>query len=267
VGAVGETAGAGGAPAGAPAGAAPALIAVAHGSRDPEAAATIEAVLGRVRAFRPGLTVRAAYLELTAPAVPTALNDQPGPVVALPLLLATGYHAQVDVPAAVAAVRPDAVVGRVLGPHPLLAEALHDRLRQAGWRPGDAVVLAAAGSSDPAAAVATEAQARLLADWTGGPVTVGYGSTREPSVPAAVTAARRTGMIRVTVASYLLAPGQFQSNLVASGADLVSAPLGAHEAVVRLILRRYDEALRGSLSAARSRLPGQAEPVAKVTRG
>jgi sirohydrochlorin ferrochelatase len=220
----------------------PTLIAVAHGSRDPGAAAVIEAVLARVRALRPGLTARAAYLEITSPALTAALTDEPGPVVAVPLLLATGYHATVDVPTVVAAVRPDAAVGRVLGPHPLLAEALHDRLRQAGWRRGDAVVLAAAGSTDPAAAVATESQARLLAARIDSPVTVGYASAGEPSVPAAVTAARRAGMTPVTVASYLLAPGVFQAGLSAAGADLVSDPLGDHDAVVRLVLLRYDEA-------------------------
>jgi sirohydrochlorin ferrochelatase len=220
----------------------PVLIAVAHGSRDPEAARTVEAILHRVRALRPGLTARAAYLEIVSPALTTALTDEPGPVVALPLLLSTGYHAGVDLPAAVAATRPDAIVGRVLGPHPLLAEALHDRLRQAGWRPGDAVVLAAAGSGDPAAATATETQARLLAARIDTPVTLGYASARDPSVPAAVSAARRTGMTRVTVASYLLAPGVFQTGLGAAGADLVSDPLGSHDAVVRLILLRYDEA-------------------------
>jgi sirohydrochlorin ferrochelatase len=227
---------------------APALIAVAHGSRDPDAAEAIEAVLERVRAIRPGLSVRAAYLEIMSPAVTTALTDEPGPVIALPLLLATGYHAAVDVPAVVAAARPDATVGRVLGPHPLLAEALHDRLRQAGWRPGDAVVLAAAGSTDPAAATATEIQARLLAERIRAPVTVGYASAREPSVAEAVATARlaaaagSAGVARVAVASYLLAPGFFQAGLAATGANLVTDPLGDHDAVVRLVLLRYDEA-------------------------
>jgi sirohydrochlorin ferrochelatase len=221
---------------------APVLIAIAHGSRDPAAAVTIEAVLARARALRPGLTARAAYLEIVPPAVTAALAGELGPVVALPLLLSTGYHAAVDIPAAVAATRPDATVGAVLGPHPLLAEALSDRLRDAGWRPADAVVLAAAGSADPAAAVATEAQARLLGARIGTPVTVGYVSAREPSVAAAVATARQSGMTRVTVASYLLAPGLFQASLAVAGADLVTAPLGDHDGVVRLLLHRYDEA-------------------------
>ncbi len=58
--------------------------------------------------------------------------------------------------------------------------------------PGDAVVLAAAGSSDPRAADAVEAVARgLRAAWPHGPVIVGYGAGAQPSVPDAVAAARR----------------------------------------------------------------------------
>jgi len=198
-------------------------------------------LLDRVRARRPGLTVRAAYLELAPPSLPAALAAVPAPVVVLPLLLATGYHATVDIPGA-AAVRPDAAVGSVLGPHPLLADALVDRLHAAGWRAGDAVVLAAAGSSDPAAAGATEQQALLLAARLGQPVAVGYASAAAPAVPHAVARLRAAGAARVAVASYLLAPGFFQSRLAAAGADLVAEPLGTHDAVVRLVLDRYDEA-------------------------
>ncbi|MEV4443420.1 hypothetical protein AB0K09_31390, partial [Streptomyces sp. NPDC049577] len=48
---------------------------------------------------------------------------------------------------------------------------------------------------------------------------------------------------RVAVAPYLLAPGDFarRAGADATGADLVSAPLGPHGAVARLVLRRYDE--------------------------
>jgi sirohydrochlorin ferrochelatase len=236
---IGATAGSGAGPG---ADRQPTLLAIAHGSRDPAAARTIEAVLRRVRALRPGLAARAAYLEIAPPAVDTALAGTSGPVVAVPMLLATGYHATVDVPGAIAATRPDAAVGRVLGPHPLLAEALADRLRQAGWQAGDSVVLAAAGSSDAAAAAATEAQAGLLAAELGiAAVTAGYASAREPSVPAAVAAARAAGATRVLIAAYLLAPGLFQAGLAAAGADAVTEPLGDHPAVVRLVLLRYDE--------------------------
>ena len=126
----------------------------------------------------------------------------------------------------------------MLGPDPRLAVALADRLREAGRRPGDAVVLAAAGSSDPAAVASVRTQAGLLAAELGSEVTAAFGSAAAPDVPAAVAAARAGGADRVAIAPYLLAPGHFADRLAAAGADLVAEPLGAHPAVVELVLDR-----------------------------
>lgn len=228
---------------------APTLVAVAHGTRDPAGVAAVEALLHRVRALRPGLAARLAFLEVAPPSVGDSVTDITGSIVVLPLLLASGYHAGTDVPRSVAAAWVHAAaeevrVGAVLGPDPLLARALLDRLREAGWRRGDAVVLGAAGSSDPAAARATEAQATLLANLVGAPVVPAYASAVEPSADEAVAGLRAAGAGRVALASYLLAPGHFQSRLAAAGADVLSDPLGSHEAVARLVLARYDDALR-----------------------
>ncbi len=188
-------------------------------------------------------------MELLQPDIATALAALPAerPVVLVPLLLSVGYHATVDIPAA---VRPYPSVrhAAVLGPDRLLAHALADRLAEAGWRSADAVVLAAAGSSDPAALDAVRQQADLLAaeltarSAVQAKVTVGFGSAAAPHVAAAVSAARAAGARRVAVAPYLLAPGFFAARLADAGADLVAAPLGAHPAVVDLVLQRYDQA-------------------------
>jgi sirohydrochlorin ferrochelatase len=207
-----------------------------------------------VRSRRPGLDVRVASVELVPPDVPTALAAVPAAarVVLVPLLLSSGYHDRVDIPAAIAAARPGTVKARVLGPDALLAAALADRLREAGRRDGDAVVLAAAGSSDSDAVDSVHGQAGLLAELLGTPVSVGFGSAARPDVAAAVAAARASGATRVGVAPYLLAPGFFATRLRAAGADLVAAPLGAHPAVVELVLRRYDENRREHLDARRT---------------
>jgi sirohydrochlorin ferrochelatase len=175
------------------------------------------------------------------PDVPTALAAVPAGrrVVVVPLLLSSGYHDRVDLPAAIRSARPDAAQAAVLGPDPLLAGALAARLAEAGRQPGDAVVLAAAGSSDPEAVAAVHAQAALLAAELDVPVTAAFGSTALPDVRSAVAAARPG---RVAIAPYLLAPGFFTDRLAEAGADVVAAPLGAHPAVVTLALRRYDEA-------------------------
>ncbi len=85
---------------------APPLVAVAHGSRDPRSAATVAALLDVVRAQRPDLDVRAAFLELSAPRLPDVLAalaaEGHRDAVIVPLLLWSAYHARVDLPGIVA---------------------------------------------------------------------------------------------------------------------------------------------------------------------
>ncbi|NUT12613.1 MAG: CbiX/SirB N-terminal domain-containing protein, partial [Nonomuraea sp.] len=100
------------------------LVAVAHGSRDPRAAATVAALLDRVRLARPDVPVRVAYLDHCAPSIGQALDGLDEAVV-LPLLLTEAYHSRVDLPAALNEARardPRLRVryGTTLGPHPLL---------------------------------------------------------------------------------------------------------------------------------------------------
>jgi len=133
------------------------LVAVAHGSRDPRAAATVHELLSVVRAGWPGLDVRAAFLDHCAPSLPQVLGSVDTCVV-VPLLLTDAYHSKSDIPAQLASVqaslpRPDVRLSGTLGPHPLLLDALERRLGETGDFPRaeTSVVLAAAGSSDPAA--------------------------------------------------------------------------------------------------------------------
>ncbi|MES9609315.1 CbiX/SirB N-terminal domain-containing protein, partial [Actinomadura sp. NPDC000929] len=135
-------------------GAPPALLAVAHGTRDPAGPAVVRALLDRVRAMRPGLRVAEAYGELSEPSLEEAAEGLRGvPVVVVPLLLARGYHALVDVPGRAGRLLPGAVTSRPLGPDALLAGALAARLAEEDRISPDrrdAVVLGAAGSADPA---------------------------------------------------------------------------------------------------------------------
>jgi sirohydrochlorin ferrochelatase len=191
------------------------------------------------------IDVRLGWIELVEPGVPAVLADIAPELAAIvvPLLLSSGYHDRVDLPAAIAATRPGTAHAAVLGPDPLLAVALADRLAEAGYTAGDAVVLAGAGSSDPDAVGSVHVQAELLAAEltrrAGAPaaVTVGFGSAAAPTVAEAVAAAR-AGAARVAIASYLLAPGYFADRLGELGADVVAAPLGAHPALIDLIVQR-----------------------------
>lgn len=223
----------------------PALVAVAHGSHDPAALAEIRRLLDRVRALRPGLPVHLAHLGLNDPLLPHVLDRLSGRAVLVPLLLGRGYHVKVDIPRALAgAPHLAATVASPLGPHPLLTAALRDRLTEAGWDAhggGHAVVLAAAGSRDPDSAADTEAQARLLAARLGVPVEPGYVSAA-PTVAEAVASLAARGHHRIAVCGYFTAPGDFARQAADAGPWLTPAPLGAHRALARLVLTRYDAA-------------------------
>ncbi|WP_407839289.1 sirohydrochlorin chelatase [Streptomyces sp. DSM 116496] len=222
----------------------PALVAVAHGSRDPRALHTVEALLERVRELRPRLDVRLGHIELNHPLLDHTLERAAGAAVLVPLLLGRGTHVKRDLPAA--AARAGHLLTRVaapLGPHPLLVEALYERLVEAGWSAGSAVVLAAAGSRDPDSASDVRATADLLSERLGGvPVVAAYASGTAPSVPAAVRTLAARGLHRVAVASYFTAPGRFAAASAAAAPGPAAAPLGAHPALARLVLQRYDEA-------------------------
>jgi sirohydrochlorin ferrochelatase len=268
----------------------PVLVAVAHGSADPRAAAAIGALmpLAATRAAARGLAVpdlRVAYLGHAAPSLPQVMGtiDPGAPVTVLPLLLTAAYHSKTDIPRALdraggqagraggqagraggragraggRAGRAGGRAGRItygdpLGPHPLLLRALERRLAEvdpaALEHPGQtAVVLAAAGSSDPQANATI---ARLAARWQASTgwraVQAAYASTAGPDPATAVTGLLAAGARRVVVASYLLAPGFFADRIrrgaLGAGAAAVSPALGACEEVADVVIDRYTEA-------------------------
>ncbi|MGK4583876.1 sirohydrochlorin chelatase [Kitasatospora sp. HPMI-4] len=238
---------------------APALLLIAHGSRDPRHAATVDALAGLLRPLRPGLEIATAYLDHCAPRIPQVLGRLgTAPAVAVPLLLNRAFHAKSDIPAALREAGADLPLAEVLGPSPLLLAALDRRLAEAGCdvrsaavRARTGVVLAAAGSSDPAADAATRA---LAADWrrTRGwaAVEVAYASAAGPRVPEAVAALRASGAAQVAVAPYLLAPGLLPDRIAEAaadaGVDLTAPVLGAAPELARLLLHRYDRARRAA---------------------
>nr|WP_308250566.1 sirohydrochlorin chelatase [Nonomuraea rhizosphaerae] len=248
---------------------------MAHGSRDPRAAATVESLLDEVRLARPHLPVRTAYLDHATPSLAQALGGLESAVV-LPLLLTEAYHSRVDLPAALNEARardPRLRVryGSTLGPHPLLPATLERRLAEAGVAPGDpdtAVVLVSAGSSDRRANEVVSGMARSWgraswrADLAGGrargwwAVTAAYASAASPTPEQAVAMLREAGAPRVAVAPYLLAPGYFADKVrrttLEAGADVVADVLGPAPELAAILLERYDAAVRSPAGAAAS---------------
>jgi sirohydrochlorin ferrochelatase len=220
----------------------PALLAVAHGSRNPAAADVIRGIAREIRRLAPVLDVRVAFLGHAAPSLPEELGSAGSNAVIVPLLLSTGYHLTADITGAASSA--GARVAEPLGPDELLLTALTARLAEAGVPDGTPLVLAAAGSSDPAAAGEVRQQAELLAGLRGVPVLAAFATAARPTVADAVTGLRERTGLPVAVASYLLAPGHFQDQLAASGADWVTSPLGEHPALAGLVIDRYRTAAK-----------------------
>jgi sirohydrochlorin ferrochelatase len=223
----------------------PTLLAVAHGSKDPAAKATITALAREVNRFAPVLTVRVAFLQHAGPSLDDELSAAGENAVIVPLLLSTGYHLATDIAGAASAA--GARVAGPLGPDTLLVTALAGRLAEAGVPDGTPVVLAAAGSTDPAAQRDAERQAELLAERLEVPVTAAFLSSARPRVDEAVAELAARENQEVAIASYLLAPGHFQDQLAGAGARWVSAPLGGHPAMAGLVIDRYRTASRRPL--------------------
>jgi sirohydrochlorin ferrochelatase len=233
----------------------PPLVLAAHGSPHPAHAASIFELRDAIG--RRG-DVHVGWLDFAEPDLATAVgiarestNDRltgadlrdrrRGLVVVVPLLLAAGFHARVDVPTMLAGVRR-VVVAPTLGPDPLLAAAVARRLADAGTPKDDPIVLAAAGSSDELALAQVEAVADSLRGIRSGRVRTGFLAGDGPDL-ATVVAELAAGEDPVTVATYLLSPGTLADRVAevsrAAGAVKVTAPIGVAPELVELIRARW----------------------------
>jgi sirohydrochlorin ferrochelatase len=232
------------------------LIAAAHGTADPRGIRVIHALTREIARQRPTVPVSLGFVDVDTPALPplvTRVVADSNQVVIVPLLLSSGYHTTTDIQAE-AIRRPRQITAATpLGPHPVLAQILADRL--AGRPPGhwadrgadglrgvDNVVLAAAGSSDHRALLDCSSVAAELSALIDRPVEVGYVSGAGERLPAVL--ARTPG--RTAVATYLLAPGYFAdrvATLATQSGATATPPLGPDPRLAALALHRYDQAL------------------------
>jgi sirohydrochlorin ferrochelatase len=238
-------------------------VLVAHGSRDPRAAAATSALASAVAAAHPEWEGHASYLDHAGPRPLEVMRwlatTGHRRVVVVPLLLTAAYHGKVDVPAVVRSAEEElgleVLLADVLGPvadspaDGLLLDGLVRRLPAASF---DAAVLIAAGTRDAAARATVSAAASALGERLGVPCTVAYASAAPPLAADAVASSGPRA--RVVVASYFLAPGLLHDNAVASarsaGAVAVAPPLTDAPELVTLIARRVSSVLARRLVAA-----------------
>ena len=202
--------------------------------------------MSEVRRVRPELDVRLAFVDVAEPFLADVVAAVDAPLIVVPVLLSRGYHVRVDIPQALAG-RPDAAAAPALGPDRAVSRALAERLeaaRSPGVGPGGLIVLVATGSSDPDAAADLAIAAADLAALVHTPVHAAVMSG--PGVPFAEAVSGHDA-VTVDVVPYLLAEGVFYDRLLtesrALGVATVGGPIGAHPALVELILARYDLAV------------------------
>ena len=200
---------------------APALVALAHGSRDPRSAATIKRSSTRSARCAPTCGSRPAFLELSKPSFDDG-RRQAGPGRLRRDRRRTAA-AERGLPRQ--GRRPGRRRGRRRAPPGLQVRAPHassassrpssrcsttgcaTRSPTRGCASSTPSVLAAAGSSDP---LANQAVARLARVWGARhklPVTAAFASAAPPATGEAVRAFRAEGRRHVAVASMFLAPG------------------------------------------------------------
>ncbi|HNF05593.1 MAG TPA: sirohydrochlorin chelatase [Mycobacterium sp.] len=232
------------------------MILAAHGSADPRSATVTHAVAAQLRTLRPGLDVRVGFCEQNAPNLRDVLGAVRVSAVVTPLLLASAYHARVDIPGLIEQSGADVLQADTLGEDPRLVEVMRQRLAEADVAAGDphlGVLVVAVGSSRPEANARTATVADALAHntrWCG--VAVAHAAGPRPSVAAGIDALRQRGARRIILAPWFIAPGRITDRVaeIGRGAGVrMAAPLGAHALLAETLLDRFDQAVAARAAA------------------
>jgi sirohydrochlorin ferrochelatase len=185
-----------------------------------------------------------------------ASRTAPGPTaVVVPLLTGPNPMIYGDIHAAVKAGGAHVSVTEPLGPHPLLAEALHVRLAESGLARADRIRQFSIGAlvdgvvvvtvGGPQAVQEADITAVLLAARLAIPV-VAASLDSAPSVTDAVERLRATGAARLALAPHVIGPEADLEHLRSLAAQVnagCAAPLGTYQGIVRLVKLRYEVAL------------------------
>ena len=238
----------------------PALVIAVPGSARPESDETVSRIAGLAGSSCQGAAVRVGYLRGSQDNLEEVLDglDSAGggpAAVVVPLLCFPNAEVDAAIADAVSLARVPLLTAAHLGPHPLLAEALHARLADAGLaraaRVGrisivtaaDGVIVGAAGEEDAiegAGVVAVLLASRLT-------MPVAAASLTDPaSIKDAANRLREARVGRVGLAPCMIGP-ELTSGTLDAIAALTSTdcapPLGSHPAVAQLVAIRYGAAL------------------------
>jgi hypothetical protein len=259
---------------------APALVLAVPGTPSAATRSLAEEVVSIARSELPGLDARIGYLDgddaefptlrsvLThaaeertaryeqAVAAGTEVKEPDGPVaVVVPLLAGPDSALLRRVRQAVMDSRIAADLTDVLGPHPLLAEALHVRLSEAGLAradrarlftvatAADGIILASVGGDE--AVQAAGITGMLLAARLAVPV-MAAALDQDGAITSVAEQLRSSGSQQLALAPYLIGPEIDPGLLEAAAAEAGCATaeaLGAYPAIGKLALAKYTTAL------------------------
>lgn len=232
------------------------MVLTAHGSADPRSPETTWAVADQIRSMRPGLDLRVAFCERSEPNLRDVLDRLEGSAVVTPLLLASAYHARVDIPAMIDESGADVRLADTLGEDPRLVDVMRRRLAEAGVDQHCAetgVLVVAVGSSRAAANAGTATLADALRSgsrWAG--VQVAFATGTERPVSDGIERLRQLGARRIVLAPWFIAAGVITDRVAASalaaGVEMAE-PLGPHPLLAAAVLERFDEAVAAPLAA------------------
>ncbi|MER7186012.1 hypothetical protein ABT404_42250 [Streptomyces hyaluromycini] len=260
---------------------APALVLAVPGTPSAATRSLAEEVVSIARSELPGLDARIGYLDGDDSEFPTlqsvlaraaeertaryeqavaagveGIKAPDGPVaVVVPLLAGPDSALLRQVRQAVMESRVAADLTDVLGPHPLLAEALHVRLSEAGLAradrarlftvatAADGIILASVGGDE--AVQAAGITGMLLAARLAVPV-MAAALDQEGSIASVAEQLRGSGSQQLALAPYLIGP-EIDAALVAAAAEeagcATADPLGPYPAIGKLALAKYTTAL------------------------
>ncbi|MFF0223154.1 sirohydrochlorin chelatase [Streptomyces sp. NPDC004629] len=259
---------------------APALVLAVPGTPSAVTRSLAEDVVSIARSELPGLDARIGYVDgddaefLTLQSVLTQaaeertaryeqavaagaeVREPDGPVaVVVPLLAGPDSALLRQVRQAVMESKVAAELTDVLGPHPLLAEALHVRLSEAGLAradrarlftvatAADGIILASVGGDE--AVQAAGITGMLLAARLAVPV-MAAALDQDGSIASVAEQLRTSGSQQLALAPYLIGP-EIDPGLLAAAATEADCPaaeaLGAYPTIGKLALARYTTAL------------------------
>lgn len=253
---------------------APALVLAVPGTPSPTSRSLAEEVSSIARSELPGLDARIGYVdggdeefpsleavlaqaaaEQQAQAAETGRRDLGPAAVVVPLLAGPDSALLRRIRQAVLNSASGAELTDVLGPHPLLAEALHVRLSEAGLAradrarlftvatAADGIILATVGGEE--AVQAAGITGMLLSARLAVPV-LAAGLDEEGAIARTAEQLRSSGSQQLALAPYLIGPELADGLLGAAAEEAGCASaeaLGAYGAVGRLVLSNYAAAM------------------------